>query len=141
MALAAFYPVAGVGLWMLTSWGPVIWLICAATEAVMYGAFPDLFGARWALLASHLVVALLLVGLRVAIMIEEASRPRLISVDWTGEARSGRRAVPPRSKGYRVPIVNGRRSAHASLRCSQTVSLGFHEISARRRPLPETAIS
>lgn len=71
VALAAFYPVAGVGLWMLTSWGPVIWLICAATESVMYGVFPEIFGMQWTLLASHAVVAVLLLGLRVAIMIEK----------------------------------------------------------------------
>ena len=27
--LAAFFPFAAIGLWMLASWGPVIWFICA----------------------------------------------------------------------------------------------------------------
>ncbi len=46
MVLAAFFPFAGIGLWMMASWGPVIWFICAATESVMYLGFPDLFGQR-----------------------------------------------------------------------------------------------
>ena len=44
VVLAAFFPFAGIGLWMMASWGPVIWFICAATEAVMYLGFPELFG-------------------------------------------------------------------------------------------------
>ena len=42
-----------IGLWMLASWGPVIWFICAATEIVMYLGFPDLFGQRLLIVASH----------------------------------------------------------------------------------------
>ncbi len=36
VTLAVFFPFAAIGLWMLASWGPVIWVICAVTEAVMY---------------------------------------------------------------------------------------------------------
>ena len=32
VVLAVFFPFAAVGLWMLASWGPVIWFICAVTE-------------------------------------------------------------------------------------------------------------
>jgi hypothetical protein len=59
VVLAAFFPFAAAGLWMLSSWGPVIWVICAATETIMYLGFPDLFGRRWLIVASHgLVIAL-----------------------------------------------------------------------------------
>jgi hypothetical protein len=44
VVLAVFFPFAAIGLWMLVSWGPVIWAICAATETVMYVVFPDLYG-------------------------------------------------------------------------------------------------
>ena len=44
MVLAVFFPFAAAGLWMLASWGPVIWFICAVTETVMYAGFPELFG-------------------------------------------------------------------------------------------------
>ena len=29
VTLSAFFPFAAIGLWMLASWGPVIWFICA----------------------------------------------------------------------------------------------------------------
>jgi hypothetical protein len=35
VTLAALFPFAAIGLWMLASWGPVIWFICAATETVV----------------------------------------------------------------------------------------------------------
>ena len=65
--LAVFFPFAAAGLWMLASWGPVIWFICAATETVMYAGFPDLFGERWPILIAHGVVALIYILFRIAI--------------------------------------------------------------------------
>jgi hypothetical protein len=59
VTLAVAYPIAGIGLWMLTSWGPVIWAICALTEATMYVGFPTLFGEKTTVVASHALVALL----------------------------------------------------------------------------------
>jgi hypothetical protein len=62
VALAALFPFAAIGLWMLASWGPVIWFICAATETVMYLGFPELFGERSVIVASHAsVIALYLI--------------------------------------------------------------------------------
>ncbi len=57
--LAVLLPFAAAGLWMLASWGPVIWFLCAATEVIMYAGFPDLFGRRWQVVALHAAVALL----------------------------------------------------------------------------------
>jgi hypothetical protein len=65
--LAVFFPFAAAGLWMLASWGPVIWFICAATETVMYAGFPNLFGERWPILIAHGVVALIYILFRIAI--------------------------------------------------------------------------
>ena len=67
VTLAALFPFAASGLWMLASWGPVIWFICAATETVMYFGFPELFGQRWLIVASHACVVLLYVAFRVVI--------------------------------------------------------------------------
>lgn len=67
VALAVLFPFAAIGLWMLASWGPVIWFLCAATETIMYGAFPNLFGQRMPILASHAAVALFYVALRLLI--------------------------------------------------------------------------
>ncbi|PZO81466.1 MAG: hypothetical protein DI629_04365 [Mesorhizobium amorphae] len=44
VTLAVFLPFAAIGLWMLASWGLVIFLICAVTEWVMHLGFPALFG-------------------------------------------------------------------------------------------------
>jgi len=71
VVLAVFFPFAAIGLWMLSSWGPVIWFICAATETTMYVGFPQLFGERWVIIASHLFVALLYVAFRVVIALQK----------------------------------------------------------------------
>ncbi len=67
VTLAVFFPFAAIGLWMLASWGPVIWAICALTETVMYFGFPDLYGHRLLIVTSDLVVALLYTAFRVLI--------------------------------------------------------------------------
>ena len=65
--LAVFFPFAAAGLWMLASWGPVIWFICAATETVMYAGFPDLFGERWPIVSAHAYVACVYIAFRLVI--------------------------------------------------------------------------
>ena len=72
--LAVFLPFAASGLWMLASWGPVIWFICAVTESVMYLGFPDLFGHRPITPLTHLLVAMLYVAFRVVIRGQKRSR-------------------------------------------------------------------
>jgi hypothetical protein len=69
-ALAVLFPFAAIGLWMLSSWGPVIWFICAATEAIMYAGLPELFGRRDPVLATHLAVALIYAGFRLALFLQ-----------------------------------------------------------------------
>ncbi|WP_378943024.1 DUF6163 family protein [Mesorhizobium sp. ANAO-SY3R2] len=68
--LSVFFPFAAIGLWMLSSWGPVIWFICAATEVVMYAGFPDLFGSRPVIVAAHIVVALIYAGFRIVLHLQ-----------------------------------------------------------------------
>jgi Family of unknown function (DUF6163) len=75
VVLAAFFPFAGIGLWMMASWGPVIWFICAVTEAVMYLGFPELFGGRLLIVASHMLVILLYAAFRVVIYIQKRASP------------------------------------------------------------------
>ncbi|WP_224007650.1 DUF6163 family protein [Aureimonas sp. SA4125] len=53
--LAVLAPVAGVGLWMVVSWGAVIWIIVALVEAVMHLGFPGLFGSPTPWMFFHLV--------------------------------------------------------------------------------------
>ena len=58
-SLAVLLPVAAVGLWMVVSWGPVIWAAAAIGEIVMYVGFPQLFGTKPLIIISHISIALL----------------------------------------------------------------------------------
>lgn len=69
--LAALFPFAASGLWMLASWGPVIWFICAAIETTMYVGFPELFGARIEIVVSHAFVAILYCAFRLVFFIRD----------------------------------------------------------------------
>ena len=71
VTLATLFPFAAAGLWMLASWGPVIWFICAVTETVMYAGFPQLFGQRLLIVASHCVVAAIYLAFRVVIHLQK----------------------------------------------------------------------
>jgi hypothetical protein len=70
VVLAAFFPFAGIGLWMLASWGPVIWFICAATETLMYLGFPELFGQRLLIIGSHVMVIVVYAMFRIVIFMQ-----------------------------------------------------------------------
>jgi hypothetical protein len=76
VTLAVFFPFAAAGLWMLASWGPVIWFICAATETVMYVGFPEIFGKHYAIVASHLFAACLYAIFRLALAIQSRRAAR-----------------------------------------------------------------
>jgi len=65
--LAVLFPFAAIGLWMLASWGPVIWFFCAVIESAMYAGFPALFGQRYPIVAAHGIVALIYIVLRLVI--------------------------------------------------------------------------
>jgi hypothetical protein len=49
----------------------VIWVICAATETIMYLGFPDLFGQRWPIVASHALVVALYATFRLVIYFQK----------------------------------------------------------------------
>ena len=68
--LAVLFPFAAIGLWMLSSWGPVVWFICAAAEAVMYAGLPERFGRLDPVLIVHLAVAVAYVVFRLALFLQ-----------------------------------------------------------------------
>lgn len=76
-SLAVLWPVAGIGLWMIVSWGPVIWLVAAATEVIMHAGFPELYGSRWLLVLSHILVAVIYGIFRVGLFLSrrETAQP------------------------------------------------------------------
>lgn len=59
VTLAVLFPFAASGLWMLASWGAVIWFLCAGIEIGMHAGFPAIFGARPALVTVHILIALI----------------------------------------------------------------------------------
>lgn len=72
--LSVLFPIAATGLWMTVSWGPVIWVIAAVGEIVMYAGFPELFGARPALVAFHIAALAVFAVWRVLLAWEHYKR-------------------------------------------------------------------
>jgi len=72
VTLAALFPFAAIGLWMLASWGPVIWFLCAVIEGVMYWGMPDMFGDRRPIVFAHIAVAGLYICFRVVLIRQQA---------------------------------------------------------------------
>jgi Family of unknown function (DUF6163) len=75
-SLAVLYPVAACGLWMVVSWGPVIWVAAALAETTMYLGFPNLFGAKPIALIAHALVAVLYIIFRLALYRESRMAAR-----------------------------------------------------------------
>lgn len=71
VTLAVFFPFAAIGLWMLASWGPVIWVICAGGEIAMFGLFPNLFGNNDLAIATHLLTMAIYVAARLLIFVRK----------------------------------------------------------------------
>lgn len=71
VTLAVLLPFAASGLWMVASWGAVIWFLCAAIEIAMHVGFPELFGSRPALVILLLLIAILYCGLRLALYLRQ----------------------------------------------------------------------
>jgi hypothetical protein len=69
-ALAVLFPFAAIGLWMVSSWGPVIWVICAASEVVMYAGMPARFGHAEPIVAMHAAIAAIYVFFRLLIFFQ-----------------------------------------------------------------------
>lgn len=75
VALAVLFPFAASGLWMLASWGPVIWFICAAIETGMYFGFPDPQGIRIETILAHGLVAVLYCMFRILFFLRARNQP------------------------------------------------------------------
>jgi len=80
-ALAVLFPVATVGLWLLVSWGPVIWLVAAATEIAMHEVYPSIFGIDRLLVVMHAVIAVVFVLFRIALFLQRRRQARTVRTD------------------------------------------------------------
>lgn len=74
--LAVLYPIAGIGLWMVTSWGTVIWVLLTLVEALMHFGFPHLFGAELLAVGLNAGGLALLAMLRLVAFIEARRKAR-----------------------------------------------------------------
>jgi hypothetical protein len=74
VVLAVLFPFAASGLWMLATWGPVIWFVCAAGETAMHIGFPEMFGTRPGLIATHAGTLALFLAFRLALYIDARRR-------------------------------------------------------------------
>jgi hypothetical protein len=74
VVLAVLFPFAASGLWMLASWGPVIWFICAAAETIMYAGFPELYGERFPAVLGHGLTLTIFLAFRVVFFLEHRRR-------------------------------------------------------------------
>lgn len=72
--LAVSYLVAAVGLWILVSWGLVVWIYAAVVEIAMYTVFAGTFGLN--LVAVFLQLALVAAYAGYALAIERAEKHR-----------------------------------------------------------------
>ena len=75
-ALSVLFPFAAVGLWMLASWGPVVWFICAAGETTMYYVYSAKFGAKPEILAVHGLVAFVFICFMATISLRRRASAR-----------------------------------------------------------------
>ncbi|MEP7455098.1 DUF6163 family protein [Phyllobacterium sp. SB3] len=71
VSLAMLYPVASTGLWMMVSWGPVIWFVAALGETLMFTVFSEFFFYRPQIAIIHGCVALLYIAFRVVLFLQK----------------------------------------------------------------------
>lgn len=74
VSLAVLFPLAASGLWMLASWGPVIWFIAAVVETIMYAGFPELYGDRSQAVIGHGLILILLLAFQLVFFLERRRR-------------------------------------------------------------------
>lgn len=72
--LAVIMPFAALGLWMLASWGLVVWLIVATLEILMHTVWAPIYGESVLRVAFHVVSLLVMLILFSFILIERRRR-------------------------------------------------------------------
>ncbi len=70
-SLAVLFPFAAIGLWLMASWGPVLWFVCAAVETLMYVVRADLFTYKPTIALTHGLIAVIYVAFRLAMHLQK----------------------------------------------------------------------
>ena len=78
VSLAMLYPVASTGLWMMVSWGPVIWFVAALGETLMFTVFSNYFFYRPQIAIVHGCVALLYILFRIVLFLQKRQQAKPI---------------------------------------------------------------
>jgi Family of unknown function (DUF6163) len=76
VSLAMLYPVASTGLWMMVSWGPVIWFVAALGEALMFTVFSKYFFYRPQIAIIHGSVAVLYICFRTVLFLQKRQQAK-----------------------------------------------------------------
>ncbi|ATU92080.1 DUF6163 family protein [Phyllobacterium zundukense] len=76
VSLAMLYPVASTGLWMMVSWGPVIWFVAALGETLMFTVFSNYFFYRPQIAVVHGCVALLYICFRAVLFLQKRQQAK-----------------------------------------------------------------
>lgn len=67
--LAVLMPAAALGLWLVTRWGVVVWVMALCGEVAAYGIWADLFPARPWVAVLNTLALMALAGLAGAVLI------------------------------------------------------------------------
>lgn len=70
VSFAILFPVAAIGLWMMVSWGPVIWFVAAAGESLMFTVFSQYFVSKPYVAIFHGITALIYILFRGMIFLQ-----------------------------------------------------------------------
>lgn len=80
-ALAVLFPVAAVGLWLTVSWGPVVWVIAAGAQLMMYQIWPEVFGTNVLVPLTHILTATIYTAFRLALWLEKRHKDEQVMND------------------------------------------------------------
>ena len=67
VVLAVLLPCASMGLWMLTSWGVVLWAAASILEIAVYGVWSDSYLSRPMVVFGHIVALTVLAAILIVI--------------------------------------------------------------------------
>lgn len=74
VVLAVLLPCAAMGLWMLTTWGIVLWGASLCIEIAMYGVWAERYVSKPQLVASHAVSLAVLAAFLIIIVVQRWRR-------------------------------------------------------------------
>lgn len=80
-SLAVIFPVAALGLWLAVSWGPVIWVLAAGGQVLMYTVWPGIFGYNALVVPMHSLIVLVYVAFRLALWFQRRRQRQRVTVD------------------------------------------------------------